>query len=228
MAGKKSDARPAQLLKSPAKMSSRPTTLTTSAKIRAFHAQIKNFAPKAWRSYSGGSSEEWARQEARNFWHRVNNTIPFRVTYQTLLRFANIVQGEQPVPAAQVMVVDFEAEESGEEYEGESEEDEELEERPTALERDTRLVDAIIPEGQQTAAEERLARYELNRILFREYNNWYEAFEVEAAEDPHEDISAEVRFSRHCAKILGRYTGLRNDLLEAVVGGWLESHHGRV
>lgn len=200
----------------------------TATNLRAFHAQMKNFAPKAWRSYSGGSSEEWARQEARNFWHRVNNTVPFRVTYQTLLRFANIVRGERQAPAAQVMVVDLAAHaESDEEYEGESEEDD-VEERPTALERDTRLVDAIVPEGRQTAAEERLARYELNRILFREYNTWYEAFEAEAEEDPYEDTSAEVRFSRHCAKILGRYTGLRDDLLEAVVGGWLESHHGRV
>ncbi len=200
----------------------------TATNLRAFHAQMKNFAPKAWRSYSGGSSEEWARQEARNFWHRVNNTVPFRVTYQTLLRFANIVRGERQAPAAQVMVVDLAAHaESDEEYEGESEEDD-VEERPTALERDTRLVDAIVPEGRQTAAEERLARYELNSILFREYNAWYEAFEAEAEEDPYEDTSAEVRFSRHCAKILSRYTGLRNDLLEAVVGGWLESHLDRV
>jgi hypothetical protein len=196
----------------------------STTNLRAFQAQIKNFAPKAWRSYSGGSSEEWARQEARNFWHRVNNTVPFRVTYQTLLRFANIVRGEQHAPPAQVMVLNLEAEESDDEYQ--EDEMDEVEQRPTALERDARIVNAIVPEGQQTAAEERLARYELNRILFREYNNWYEAFEAEAEEDPYDNTTGVIRFMRHCAKVLYRRTGLRDDVLEAVVGGWLLQHHG--
>lgn len=181
-------------------MSSRTTrSQTNSQMLHTFGEQFKAFAPKAWDSYDGEDTSAWARAQARVFWHTENNTIPFRVVYTSLLRFAN-------------MVIELE--------EKETEED-------STLERDARLVNAIVPEGQQTAAEERLARNELNRILFREYNNWYEAFEAEAAEDLVENLSAEDRFSRHCAKILSRRTGLRSDLLETIVGGWLEQHNGR-
>jgi hypothetical protein len=93
------------------------------------------------------------------------------------------------------------------------------------MRRDANVVDAIVPDGEQTAAEKRMARYQLNTILFREYTNWHDAFIAEAAEDP--DFpncpTADERFSHHCAKILGRRTGLRQDLLAPVVGCWLKT-----
>lgn len=99
---------------------------------------------------------------------------------------------------------------------------------PRARPQGTSWSACAVPDGRQTLAEQRLARSELNRTLFREFNTWYDAFEAEAAEDPERGAaSAEERFSRHCAKILGRRTGLRQDLLESVVCGWLEAHLSR-
>ena len=110
-----------------------------------------------------------------------------------------------------------------EEYEGEESEEDEVNVPHPALQRDTRLVNAITPVGRQTAAEERYARHELNRTLFREFKYWYDAFEEEAAEDTEKGApNAAQRFSRHCANILGSRTGLRKDLLENVVAAWLK------
>lgn len=195
---------------------------------RIFGKQFDTFTPKAWATYKGENHSDWARAKAREFWHTVNNKIAFAFVYDCLMRFINIMTNEKATSRLHLMVANLdedEDEDEGEEYEGEeSEEDEENVPR-SALERDTRLVNAITPTGRQTSAEERYARNELNRTLFREFKYWYDAFEAEAAEDTTKGApNAKQRFSRHCANILGRRTGLRKDLLEGVVTAWLKEH----
>ena len=189
-----------------------------------FETQFGSFAPKAWLAYKGENNSVWARANAREFWHTVNNKIPFVLVYDSLLRFINIMRSEKKTSRSHTIVEDLhEAEGSGEEYEGEESEEDEVNVPRSALQRDTRLVNAITPVGRQTAAEERYARNELNRTLFREFKYWYDAFEEEAAEDTEKGApNAAQRFSRHCANILGSRTGLRKDLLEGVVTAWLK------
>ena len=90
-----------------------------------------------------------------------------------------------------------------------------------AVKRDSELVAAITPEVYGNSDE---GRAQLNSILFSEYEKWWDAFSDEAAEDMDDSSTAEDRFSYHCARILRRKTGLKEDVLAAVVGAWLLSH----
>ena len=66
-----------------------------------------------------------------------------------------------------------------------------------------------------------MGRAKLNSILFREYALWWDAFVEEVAEDVKGAASATDRFSYHCARIISRKTGLRDDVVAPVVGAWL-------
>ena len=152
--------------------SSRSSPYVPNSRVHStFDTQFGSFAPKAWLTYKGENNSDWARVKAREFLHTVNNKIPFVLVYNSLIQFINIMQNDKKSSRSRTIVSDLhEAEDSGEEYEGEdSEEDEENVPHSSALQRDTRLVNAITPAGRQTAAEERYARNELNRTLFREF-----------------------------------------------------------
>ena len=75
--------------------------------------------------------------------------------------------------------------------------------------------------GEQTAAESRLARAELNKILYSEHSKWWDSFVAEARDDEDDSATASDRFSWHCAKILSRKTDLSQDELAVVVAAWL-------
>lgn len=94
--------------------------------------------------------------------------------------------------------------------------------RSRALDRDANLIAAVIPEVSTYSDQ---GHKELNSVLFAEYEKWWDAFVEEAAEDKNDSASAEDRFSYHCANILRRMTGLKEDILATVVSGWLISHH---
>jgi hypothetical protein len=63
--------------------------------------------------------------------------------------------------------------------------------------------------SEQTDAEYKRGKHELNRILHKEYNNWYDAFEDSEG------------WCRHAAKKLSRKTGIEIDALVPVVQAWL-------
>ena len=91
-----------------------------------------------------------------------------------------------------------------------------------SLKGDSALVSLFVADGEMTEAEQRLGRSKLNSFLYREYCHWWSAFVVEAKEDTQRDApSASDRFSYHCARMMSRKTGLRDDLIAPVVAAWL-------
>jgi hypothetical protein len=95
--------------------------------------------------------------------------------------------------------------------------------------RNTRIVrpqsNVFTNNGEQTQAEENYGQQMLHKIIIKEYNAWYEAFEKEAMEDTEEDaMTADERFQWHCAKVLARKTDIRAKEIYPVVGAWLQEH----
>jgi hypothetical protein len=153
--------------------------------------EFVEFAESALASYDSKKTtpSEWARFQARAFYHSSNSRVSVRDSYSAFLAIAN----------NSVKVTDS-----------------------RALKRDSQLVAAITPEVYGNSDE---GRKQLNSFLFSEYEKWWDAFSYEAAEDMDDSSTAEDRFSYHCASILRRKTGLKRDVLAAVVGAWLLSHH---
>ena len=172
-----------------------------------YQAKLEKFAPVAWTRYDPSQTDiaNWARAEARTFYYLSDGHYPFVTAWKFLTTYGEDREDdederrqEQRVEAAQQATRDFE---------------------------DAALVNnfsAFAVDGEQTDAERRGARAELNRILFREHSRWWDAFEAEAADDMDADApDAAERFSWHCAKIISRRTGLREDVIVPVVGAWL-------
>jgi len=177
--------------------SSRVSKVSSSSSV--FLRNFTTFAPYAWQSYDGKDLKAWARAEASRYYHEVDNATPFAQTYSSLCDFADIMMTKQealrPLTPRQSV---------------------------TALQRDQNIVSLFVADGDQTSAETRLGRATLNRILFREHSRWWSAFVAEADEDTDRNApSASDRFSWHCAKILGRQTGLRQSEIAEVVAAWL-------
>lgn len=183
-----------------------------------YEAKLEKFAPVAWTRYNPAHTDiaNWAREEARTFYHLCDGAYPFVFAWNILNRYAQDREDreeerrqEQRVEAAQQAARDFCA----------------ASETQRGLSQDAALVNnfsAFAVDGEPTAAERRAGRAELNRILFREHTAWWDAFEAEAAEDMEEDApDASERFSQHCARIISCRTGLRADVIEPVVGAWL-------
>lgn len=80
-------------------------------------------------------------------------------------------------------------------------------------------------DGEVTDAEFGEGKRQLNQILYKEFNTWWEAFEKEAEEDDDEDApSAQERWSLHTSKVLSRKTNIPVDSLIPIVESWLEAH----
>jgi len=198
----------------PAEMSS---TRTRSPVVHSsFVRNFSNFASTAWENYQDGMElKDWARAETRRYYHEVEKTTSFPTVYYSLINFADstLTQLEQTQARGR----------------SRSRTTKEVRERstatPRALERDQALVANFTADGQQTAAEQRLARGQLNRTLFREHSRWWDAFVAEAAEDTERGApSASDRFSWHCAKMISRQTGVRSELVAPVVAAWVLEH----
>lgn len=79
-------------------------------------------------------------------------------------------------------------------------------------------------DDEPTEAEKKEGRNQLNRVLHREFNNWWDAFVAEADEDTKKRApSAEDRFCLHAAKVLEKKTGIDREELKPVVGAWLQA-----
>ena len=163
--------------------------------------KLQNYAPVAWTRYNPSTTDipNWARHEARNFYHLCDGAYPFVSAWQFLCDYGEACESntrqDRRDQVAQQATRDFQ---------------------------DAALATTFTADGDQTEAERRAGRAELNRVLFREYTAWWDAFEAEAVEDMDADApTASQRFARHCSKILQRRTGLRTDLIEPVVEAWL-------
>ena len=85
---------------------------------------------------------------------------------------------------------------------------------------------AFVEDKEQTRAESNKGQHMLHKIIMKEYNTWYQAFQEEADEDTEEDaMTADERFQWHCAKVLSRKTDIRAKEIYPVVGAWLHEHH---
>ena len=71
-----------------------------------------------------------------------------------------------------------------------------------------------------TQNKEQQGKDEFNRILMKEYDDWYEAFEEEVEEDS-QDLTADERWVWHSATVLSRRTKVDRDSLVPVVEAWL-------
>ena len=80
-------------------------------------------------------------------------------------------------------------------------------------------------DGKVTNAEFGEGKKQLNQLLYKEFNTWWDAFEKEADEDHSEDApTAQQRWTLHTSKILSRKTQIPIDSLIPIVDAWLESH----
>jgi hypothetical protein len=190
-----------------------------------YEAKLAKFVEIAWTRYNSSKTDiaNWAREEARTFYHLCDGAYPFISAWNYLTTWGEARQARQDVErqerrqqVAQEATRDFRSAsetQSARATEGAS---------TQSFQRDAALALEFAEDGEQTAAERRAGRAELNRILFREHSRWWDAFEAEAAEDMEEDSpDASERFSQHCAKIISRRTGLRDDVIAPVVGAWL-------
>lgn len=177
-------------------VSTRLMNKKSSLKETAHSAQLKWFLVSAWNSYDSStmSLSSWAREEARRFHHELNKDVKFAEVYETLMDFAKEM--------ASISTPSYEL--------------------STNTKADAAMVKVIVEDGEMTDAEERLARKKLNAILHSEYNNWWDSFVLEESEDTSADASsASDRFSYHCARIISRKTGIRDEVIAPVVGAWL-------
>ena len=192
------------LLACPKTRMSSTRTSRMSSPSSSFKKNFITFAPSAWQSYMEGVDlKDWARAEARRYYHDVDNKTPFAHTYYALCEFADLslTHEESATPLGRTRS------------------------RRASLTRDQALVSNFVSEGEQTAAESRLGRAQLNRILFREYSRWWDAFVAEADEDTTRGApSASDRFSWHCAKMISHQTGLRAEAVAPVVAAWVLEH----
>jgi hypothetical protein len=152
--------------------------------------------------------KDWARTEARRYYHDVERTTSFPTVYYTLINFADEMMTRQEAVAPRSRTRSRTAAPAA---------------PATTLQRDQAVVANVI--ASQNEAEQRKGRAVLNRILFREYSSWWDAFVAEADEDTDRNApSASDRFSWHCAKILGRQTGIRHEEIAPVVAAWVLEH----
>ena len=176
-----------------------PTKVAMSAsasdEFTASQKQVVDFIASVAETYNPQDDlKDWCRTQSRRFYHEVNKEAGFPFVYDCLMTYHTETSKksvQKHVPVASV-------------------------------EADASLASVFVADGQMTDAEQRMGRAQLNKILFREFTHWWSAFVAEAREDIEAGApSASDRFSYHCARIIRRKTGLRDDLIAPVVAAWL-------
>jgi hypothetical protein len=166
--------------------------------LHAAEEQVVKFLLSVADSYDPAQHtlKDWCRAQSRRFYHEVNKEVGFLQVYDALMIYhtetANAKKAE-PAPAP----------------------------APARLAADASLANVFAADGELTEAEERMGRAQLNKILFREHERWWSAFVCEAEDDEDDSATASDRFSYHCARIISRKTGLRDDLIAPLVAAWL-------
>jgi uncharacterized protein YeaC (DUF1315 family) len=163
-----------------------------------FLQQINAFAPQAYQRYQHSQDVgSWARGEARFFHHEVNPNVPFALTYSVLVKYhADMRDGHTQVSEST---------------------------RSQRATQQAAQATQTTQAAQATVTELAAGQKSLNRLFHYEYNRWWDAFEIEAAEaeGTTDEMSATDRFSLHCARILRTKTGLPVDQITPVVEAWL-------
>ncbi len=202
------------------------------------------------------NEQAWARQATLTFRRNYKVSIRFPTVYYAFLNEAekhqegyesesvgddaNSVDSNETYERDGFVVNDDEvdsvaSEESEEEWEdenascesesiashSEAEDDEEPKRNTRVLQNAT-----FVEDGEQTQAEIHKGQSMLHRIILKEYNTWYQAFQEEADEDTEDDaMTADERFQWHCAKVLSRKTDIRAKEIYPVIGAWIHEHH---
>jgi len=170
---------------------------SASDELSASQKQVVDFIASVADTYNPQDDlKDWCRAQSRRFYHEVNKETGFRFVYDCLMTYHNGVSKEMKVKH--------------------------VTHAPAPLEVDASLASVFVADGQMTDAEQRMGRAQLNKILFREFAHWWSAFVAEAREDTEAGApSASDRFSYHCARIMSRKTGVRDELIAPVVAAWL-------
>jgi hypothetical protein len=165
------------------------------------------------RTYRSNYKDEktWARHFARVYFHEVDSKPGFLTIYQSLL-------SDSGSSAAVVNASKKTTRRSVKEENGTI--------RVTVNVSDAKKDAVFASDGQQTDAEHRKGKYELNKFLYKAHSDWYAAFEDEVADESasgnrDNDMSVDDRWSWHAAKHLSRKTQLPADALFPIVQAWL-------
>lgn len=167
--------------------------------------------------------KEWARHFARAYYHEIDANPGFLTIYNKLLSGLEDTRGERSTqPSTQPSIerrskritksstmINAHA----------SVEQQNVRVTRSSTRSSAEKANTFVKAGEQTEVERKRGKYELNCILYKEYNDWHDAFEAEAKED--EGVSADDRWSWHAAKALSRKTGVSADALVPVVQAWL-------
>lgn len=161
--------------------------------------KLEDYAPVAWTRFNPSNTDiaNWARNEATIFHRLTGKEYPWISAWTWLQSY------------------------------GVSRQVEAQNEPVGKLKQESVPGPVFTPDGEQTEAEQHAARGQLNKILFREHQLWWDAFEAETVEDMEEDSpTAAERFAWHCAKDLEARTGIDQASLVPVVEAWLLQRAG--
>ncbi len=170
-----------------------------------------NFFTVARQSKSKYTCEkEWARHFARAYYHEIDTNPGFLTIYNKLLSGAEDTRTQRTQRSTKPSTRSTKSSSRAS-----------VEKQNVRVTRSSTRSsnEAFAKAGEQTDAERKRGKHELNCILYKEYNDWYDAFEAEAKED--DGASADDRWSWYAAKTLSRKTGIATDTLLPVVQAWL-------
>jgi hypothetical protein len=159
---------------------------------------------------------EWARSYARQLFHHLDRKTPFLELYNKLLNA-------------------FDKEFQEDNISIESEEDEDDEEYLPYQHKKKSSSNTFAKDGDQTDAERKQGKYMLNKVLCKEYNDWYDAFQAEEQDElkhahnngQGEVESGEERWIHYASKVLSRKTNIPTQTVKPVVEAWLLQYTGR-
>ncbi len=170
--------------------------------------------------------QEWARSYARQLFHELDRKTPFIELYNSLLNeFDKVYDPEKPIEEDydenDGYIPPFNNEEEDEEY------------LPYQHKKKSSS-NTFAEDGNQTDAERKQGKYMLNKVLCKEYNDWYDAFQEEAREElvhsknngQGEVESGDQRWIHFASKVLSRKTNIPVQTVKPVVEAWLmERNH---
>jgi hypothetical protein len=167
------------------------------------------------------NEKEWARAYARQLFHNLEGKTPFIDLYNL---FMNRFEKE----------FDEEFQEDNISIESEENEDDEEYLPYNHQKKKKTSSNTFAKDGDQTDSERKQGKYMLNKVLCKEYNDWYDAFQEEAKEElqfvknnGESNIpTGDQRWIHHSSKLLFRKTSIPIETIKPVVEAWLmERNH---
>jgi hypothetical protein len=173
------------------------------------------------------NEKEWARDYARQLFHKLERKISFANLYNTLMEEFNKAYDDEWANTNT--------------NKKEKEEDEEwlpYQHKTSSNSSNTSSSNAVtdpsgnqlfVEDNNQTETERKQGKYILNKILYKEYNAWYDAFQAEEQDERiyeknngESNIqSGDQRWIYHASKILSRKTNIPTESISPIVEAWL-------